>query len=461
MTKKSPSSLLLALAITLLLASAWSYHQVVQAEGDGPMTCQDGMAGQYPCDGIDYLSFMSIEELGGELGAGSAANLWGWKDPETNKEYVIFGLTDKTAFVDVSDPENPVLIGNLPNQTTVTPDKYRDIKVYQNYAFIIADENSEHGMQVFDLTELRDVMTPTVTFTTTAYFGEFGNAHNLHINEDSGYAYILRTTAPDLCASAVYMVNIQKPLKPTDAGCINDGGAASDTMCVMYHGPDPEFQNKEICATASDDNIVVHDVSDKANPVLLADLDYSNIKRAHNTWFTDDHRYFLSSDMYDETEFGLNMRIFAWDLSDVDNPQLIDIYDADYTASDHNLWIKGDYAYIGNFHAGMRMLDISALKDGGEMTAGPFLDLFPKDDNASHHGGVWAVYPFFESDTIAISDKTAGMYLVRPSQDVTAVSVSKLSSPSNSTGLALAAFALAAGLIALTGYTVRGKMGMK
>lgn len=456
MTKKSPTHLLLALAITLLLASAWGYHQVAQAEGDGPITCEDGMAGEYPCDGIDYLSFMSIEELGGELGAGSAANLWGWKDPETNKEYVIFGLTDSTAFVDVTEPLSPTLIGNLPNQTSVIPNQYRDIKVYKDHAFIIADQNSEHGMQVFDLTQLRDVISPTVTFTTTAHFGQF-NAHNLHINEDSGYAYILRTTTPILCESAIYMVNIQDPLNPTDAGCVNDGGAASDAMCVIYHGPDPEYQNKEICATASDDNIVVHDVSDKANPVLLADLDYSDIKRAHNTWFTEDHRFFLSSDMYDETDFGLNTRIFAWDVSDLNNPTIIDIYEADYTASDHNLWVKGDYAYIGNFHAGMRMLDISALKDGGQMTAGPFLDLFPTDDNASHHGGVWAIYPFFESDTIAVSGKMTGMYLLRPSQAVTAVSVSNLSSPSNSSPLALAAFALAAGLIALAGYTVSRK----
>jgi len=49
---------------------------------------------------------------------------------------------------------------------------WRDIKVYNNYAFIVADFTSstpaidrEHGMQVFDLTRLRNVANPPETFT--------------------------------------------------------------------------------------------------------------------------------------------------------------------------------------------------------------------------------------------------------------------------------------------------------
>jgi choice-of-anchor B domain-containing protein len=270
----------------------------------------------------------------------------------------------------------------------------------------------------------------------------------------------MRTTNPDHCSSGVYMVNIQHPLNPTDAGCINDGGAASDTMCVVYDGDDTDHKGDEICATASDDNIVVHDVSDKAKPELLATLTYDNIKRSHNVWFTPDHNYAVSSDMNDEMMLGLNTRIFTWDFTDVDDPQLIGIYESDLAASDHNLWLHDGYVYIGNFRAGLRMLDASDIANGN-LTTGPYFDIIPEDNNTGHSAGAWAVYPFFESDTIAISDKTVGMYLVRQSEAVTAVSLSKLSSPSNSSGLALAAFGLAAGLIALAGYTVRRKVGMK
>ena len=38
---------------------------------------------------------------------------WGWTDPETGKEYVLCGLDDGTAFIDISNPEEPFFLGKL------------------------------------------------------------------------------------------------------------------------------------------------------------------------------------------------------------------------------------------------------------------------------------------------------------------------------------------------------------
>ena len=74
-------------------------------------------------------------------------------------------MTDTLAIIDISDPVNPVQIGHLPNHTPDFPVKYRDVKVYRDHAFVIADQFSDHGLQVFDLTAVRDVITPPVVFT--------------------------------------------------------------------------------------------------------------------------------------------------------------------------------------------------------------------------------------------------------------------------------------------------------
>ena len=58
--------------------------------------CENGMAGDYPCDGYDLMSYLSLQELS-VSGFGStdlAGNdSWGWTDPSTNKEYALVGLT--------------------------------------------------------------------------------------------------------------------------------------------------------------------------------------------------------------------------------------------------------------------------------------------------------------------------------------------------------------------------------
>lgn len=412
-------SLSLALGVLFAGAKATSSSRVSgdatnNRQPTSPILCESGLAGIYPCERVDFLSQMTVTALGG-ISTTEGANVWGWTDPLSGTEYVLMGLTDATAFVDISDPENPTLIGRLPTET-IPSVKYRDIKVYQDYAYIIADFDSNHGMQVFDLTQLRDIVSPTVTFTATSHYTGFEDAHNIYINQESGFAYVMRTTndvEPHPCNGAVYMVDLQDPENPVFAGCFSGGGLASDTICVNYHGPDANYQGKEICVVASDDDVIIADVTNKANPIQLKQLTYSDIARAHNAWLTGDHRYFLTTDMNDEIESGLNTRILIWNFSDVENPTLAGIFYGPTGASDHNVWVAGDQAFIGNFRAGVRILDLFDIASGN-LAEAAYFDLVPADDNAGHSAGAWAVYPFFESGTLAVSDKVEGLFLLRP-----------------------------------------------
>ena len=146
----------------------------------GQTPCENGFALNYPCNGFDLQSHISLEEMDASEGNDS----WGWTDPEDGTEYALVGLDNGTAFIDISDPVNPIYLGKLPTHTSATI--WRDIKVYQDHAFIVSEAGG-HGMQVFDLTRLRTVAAPPETFTEDAHYPGFGASHNIVINEETRY----------------------------------------------------------------------------------------------------------------------------------------------------------------------------------------------------------------------------------------------------------------------------------
>ena len=127
------------------------------------VTCEDGSADQFSCERTDILSFLPVTDIGGGRGA-ETNDVWGWTDPDNGREYAIVGRTDGTSFIDVTNPVNPRYLGNLPKTEGSRGNSWRDIKVYNNHAFVVADGAGNHGMQVFDLTRLRDVANPPMTF---------------------------------------------------------------------------------------------------------------------------------------------------------------------------------------------------------------------------------------------------------------------------------------------------------
>ena len=64
----------------------------------------------FDCNGIDLLSFLPIQDVGGGPET-EMTDIWGWTDPVNGREYALAGRSDGTAFVDVTDPVNPVYVG--------------------------------------------------------------------------------------------------------------------------------------------------------------------------------------------------------------------------------------------------------------------------------------------------------------------------------------------------------------
>ena len=363
--------------------------------------CVGGMAGSYPCNGYTLQSQISLAGLN----AGAGNDSWGWTDPSDGKEYALVGLDNGTAFIDISNPTSPVYLGKLPTHTSNS--SWRDIKVYNNYAFVVSEANN-HGMQVFDLTRLRTVPNPPVTFTEDAHYNGFGSAHNLVINQDTGYAYGVGTGSYN---GGPHFVNIQNPLNPTGEGGYSLGSYSHDAQVVTYCGPDTDYLGREILVGSNESQVVIVDITDKANPIGISTISYSNVGYTHQGWFTEDQTFFIVGDEADEQNVGFNTRTIIFDFTDLDNPQHHFEYIGPTPAIDHNGYVKGTKYYMANYRAGLRVIDISDISNSNIAEEGYF-DSYPNNNNANF-SGAWSVFPYFDSGNIIISDINRGFLLVK------------------------------------------------
>jgi choice-of-anchor B domain-containing protein len=388
---------------------------------EGMSPCVSGLsAGTYPCDDIDMLSRLSLADLGLTFGNDS----WGWTDPATGKDYALMGGSEGTTIVDISRPRDPDVVGMLPTHSTAGGDFWRDIKVYQNHMFV-GSENTGHGIQVFDLTQVRGVTGPPVTFSNTARYDRLSNSHNIHINEETGYLYAVgatrNTAAGDnpCLGGGLHMIDISSPASPTFAGCFAEHMYIHDTQCVVYDGPDADHRGSEICfnsaATTSAPGGVhtlsIVDVSDKANPVALAREDYPNPGYSHQGWLTPDSRWFLHGDELDEVRNGLGTTTRVWDVSDLDNPVLANTFENATTSIDHNMYTEGKKSYHSNYTSGLRVYDNMNLPALSEKA---FFDVYPENDNASFEGGTWSNYVYYKQEgIITVSSIDRGLFILR------------------------------------------------
>ena len=386
----------------------------------GGLECVEGRASVFGCSDMDLVAFVPVGDLGGARGA-RLNDVWGWSDPETGRDYALVGRMDGMSFVDVSDAANPVVVGNLPKPEGVQGSVWRDMKVYGDHIFVVSDGAPGHGMQVFDLTRLRDFEGTMLTFDEDAHYDRVSSVHNIVINEDTGIAFAVGSSGGgDTCGGGLHMIDVRDPRNPTFLGCFSDPntgrrgtGYTHDAQCVTYRGPDEEHRGRELCFGSNETGLSIADVTDKENPVAVSVGKYPGSAYTHQGWLTEDHAYFFMNDELDEVR-GLvqKTRTLIWDVKDLDEPVLVKEFLAENTSSDHNLYIAGDHMYQSNYNSGLRVFDVS---DPENPRAAGFFDTVPGEDFPAMQGS-WSNYPFFESGIVLVTSGSEGLFLVKKRQ---------------------------------------------
>ena len=380
--------------------------------------CENGLANNYECKNLDLIAFLSPRDLSN--GSNTELNdVWGWTDSTTSKEYALVGLRLGASFVDVTDPMNPFVVGVLPTQTNSST--WRDIKVFKNHAFIVADRAGNHGVQIFDLTQLRGVTDFTV-FETTYLYDNVGSVHNIAINEETGFAYAVGISnalkSEYMCGA--HIIDVNDPSNPTFAGCLGDpstgrygDGYIHDGQFVIYKGPDSDYYGKEIAFTSNETALGIADVTDKSNLKIISKFEELDFGYVHQGWLSEDHRYFFVNDELNEY-YGNNQEqtTLIFDVSDLDDPKILTIYKSGLSTIDHNNYVVGNLLYQSNYSTGLRILNIRDVKNPVEIA---YFDTYKAGDIPSFVGS-WSNYPYFKSGTILVTSIEEGLYILKASE---------------------------------------------
>jgi hypothetical protein len=403
------------------------------------------MADIYPCNRVDLLSRIDLGQSG--LPAKGGNDVWGWTDPTTSREYAIMGLTSKTSFVDITDSVNPVHLGDLPSHTVSSI--WKSIKTYKNYALVVSEAPGS-GLQIFDMHQLRNLKVKEPSnFFETAHYNFFGSAHDIAINEESGFAYAVGSTT---CDAGAHIVDLRNPMAPRFSACVDRNvfepagdlkpisafrfldmglglGSSStadagetythDIQCVNYKGPDQKYAGTEICLASNSDSLNIVDVTNKAAPKQLSVITYANASFVHQGWLTEDHRYFLLDDEVDEMRHRIPTTTYVFDVADLEHPVYIGKHESHLFAIDHNMYIRGNHVFQSNYTAGLRILkigDLSQMPTSDQLQEVAYFDTYPQDDR-TEFAGTWNNYPYYPSGAVAVSNIDGALFVVKPNLD--------------------------------------------
>ncbi len=346
----------------------------------GLLVTVSAFAGEFPAENVSLYSQVTL----GELGASSAYDCWGYVSA-SGREYAIIGISTGTAFVEITDPENPVIV-----EIIVTPNHGQDMKVYQNYVY------SSDGGGPFHVIDLIDIDDGIVTLVNSLD----GGTHNMTVNEVSGFLYLS-------IGGPLVAVDLANPVIPTFAGIWES--EAHDAEIVTY--TQGEYAGREIAFVLAgwSGNVDIVDVTDKGNMFLVGSTSYPNAAYTHQAFLSGDRRYLYVSDELDGIQ-----RTSIFDVCDLSMPFHVGDFSTGLRSTDHNLYVRDGFIFEANYTSGLRVFD--ACDPANPVEVG-FFDTFPAN-NDDGFDGAWSNFPFFPSGTVIVSDRSNGLFVLDPSEAV-------------------------------------------
>jgi choice-of-anchor B domain-containing protein len=314
------------------------------------------------------------------------ANVCGWTAPD-GKEYALVGASQGLVIVDISNPDEPQQIVQIPGPDNL----WKEIKTYSHYAYVTSEGGG--GVQIVDLSALPSANLQYHNYRGTgAIANQMDAIHALHIDQEKG---ILYTYGGNFSHGVAHDLNAD-PYNPqyvgefSALGYIHDGYASNDTLyaCHIYTGL-----------------MSIVDMTDKTNPVLLGSVETPG-KFTHNSWLLSDHKHIFTTDEATPSF------VTSYDISDPSDPKELDRFTIDNgnNSIGHNVHVINDWLVTSWYTGGVVITD--GHRPDNLVQTGRY-DTWP--GGGAGFDGCWGAFPFFPSGTVIASNiEPAELFILTP-----------------------------------------------
>jgi choice-of-anchor B domain-containing protein len=312
------------------------------------------------------------------------SNIGGYVDGQGN-EYALVGYYNGLSIVNVTDPDNPFIAFTVTGPNS----DWREVKTWGTYAYVTT-EGGNSGLQIVDLSDLPNSVNSKYWTGTGAISNQLETIHALHIED--GFVYLFGS---NLYQGAALICDLADPWNPvyvgkTPGGYIHDGYIRNNKLYAghIYAG-----------------YFAVYDVTNKANPVLLAQQNTPG-NFTHNTWLNDASTVLFTTDEVN------NSYLASYDITDLGDIKELDRFQVTPGSGSvvHNTHILNDYAVTSWYKDGVSITDVT--RPGNIISVGRY-DTYPQGTGGGF-SGCWGVYPFLPSGTIVASDINNGLFVLTP-----------------------------------------------
>lgn len=324
-------------------------------------------------------------------GSSALANIGGYVDHDGN-EYALVGTDFGLSIVDVTDPDNPAIRFTVPGANSI----WREVKTYHDFAYVTTEGGG--GLTIVDLSQLPANVNYYDYNGDGAIANQLETIHALHVDTTKGFLYLYGS---NIGSGNTLFFDLSDPANPTYAGEYVYPGGGSDAYVHDGYADNDTLYQSHIYAGF----FTVVDVTDKANPVLLA-TQVTPTEFTHNTWLSVDHKTLFTTDENSGSFLG------CYDISDLSNiTELARFQTAPGSgAVIHNTHILNDFAVTSWYKEGVVITDVS--RPANPVEVGHY-DTYAQG-SGNGFNGCWGVYPFLPSGTVVASDIDNGLFVLTP-----------------------------------------------
>jgi len=326
----------------------------------------------------------------------------GWFQQSLNKEYAILGASDGTYFIDVTNPALPVVCDYVPAAHGNLI--WHEIQTYQNYAYIVSDDNAPNTFIIADLSYLPDSVHVVRDDNTI-----FERCHTVYVEGSKLYGgSVTGDNNAFYYSMAVYDLSAD-PTTPTLIRSLNQDYATPGTVHDMF------VRNDTVYASGGYDGLFIFKYNATFQQIGTM-TSYPESGYNHSSSLTSNGNTLI---FMDEVPAGRGIK--SLDVSNMGNLTINQVFRSNQGNTPHNPYVMGnDILVAANYTDGIQIFNISnpsAVYLSGYFDTDTVVN-YPNYSQAYH--GCWGAYTDLPSGVILAADMQNGLYILDISSAITA-----------------------------------------